>query len=102
MADLEERIERLERRVRDAAVFATAVTIGFILFLVYTWQTVPSRVADALNQSVIKQAEDQAVASAVKAGSAQRRAESAARSSEAELDRAKATADRVELVEGKP
>jgi len=99
MLDLEKRIDKLERRWRDVAIAAGAISLALVLFLGYTWQSIPRRVADALQDTAIKRAEEKAVASAEAADKEWRRAKSAASSAESALNRATAAANNVEKVE---
>lgn len=54
MVELEERVRKLERKLRDGIITIVILGLALGLFTTYTWQSIPEKVTAALDDDIIK------------------------------------------------
>jgi len=98
--DLEKRVSQLERRLRDTAIVATSLALAMVLFMGFTWKSIPRKAAEALQNETVKEAEKQAQSSAASAESAASSAAEMAGRAKSAAESAEEKASRIERIEG--
>jgi len=99
MDSIEERIQKLERRLRDGIIVGGVLGLCLVIFAGYTWQDIPKKVTDAINNEVIANAKNKAQKYAEEAKKASSIAKESASQAKIELNLAKSFVAKVEQVE---
>lgn len=96
---LEERVSKLEQTIRDAKIAGSVLAFALVLFLGYTWTSIPRRAADAIEGEAVREAENAAIASAESARGAADSALASAAKAKSQLEMASTIVAELESTE---